>query len=348
MQDIHSVRSGGGGRLFGGSGGDRRLRQHHHHLGHGPQALKCPRCDSSNTKFCYYNNYNLSQPRHFCKSCRRYWTKGGVLRNVPVGGGCRKTKRSKPKSSGKNRSSNAGERKPSNSQNSSSDSSSLTASTTAANTTATRTTAATAATVTAAEVLSGINSTNSAPTLLNFQETSTGFFNIPHSSTPNPSFDPPLLDHSSAGNSIFPEIGTFTGLITSSTSQLPLRFNISDDISPFRLHDMVENSNANHQQWMHTVTDHTTGDGLKVPETGPLGFIDAHTNTTDFSGLPEKTAGVGLGTEDWNNGTDEALFDLTGTVDPSYWSQTQWDDDDHDNHNHNHDSNQDHQLNDLP
>ncbi|EPS66922.1 hypothetical protein M569_07854 [Genlisea aurea] len=58
------------------------------------QALKCPRCDSINTKFCYYNNYSLSQPRYFCKSCRRYWTKGGTLRNVPVGGGCRKNKRS--------------------------------------------------------------------------------------------------------------------------------------------------------------------------------------------------------------------------------------------------------------
>ncbi|KAK9124357.1 hypothetical protein Sjap_013959 [Stephania japonica] len=58
------------------------------------QALKCPRCDSSNTKFCYYNNYSLSQPRYFCKGCRRYWTQGGTLRNVPVGGGCRKNKRS--------------------------------------------------------------------------------------------------------------------------------------------------------------------------------------------------------------------------------------------------------------
>ncbi|CAI8592503.1 unnamed protein product [Vicia faba] len=58
------------------------------------QALKCPRCDSTNTKFCYYNNYSLTQPRYFCKSCRRYWTKGGTLRNVPVGGGCRKNKRS--------------------------------------------------------------------------------------------------------------------------------------------------------------------------------------------------------------------------------------------------------------
>ncbi|XP_074308562.1 dof zinc finger protein DOF5.7-like [Silene latifolia] len=53
--------------------------------------LKCPRCDSPNTKFCYYNNYSLTQPRHFCKTCRRYWTRGGALRNVPIGGGCRKT-----------------------------------------------------------------------------------------------------------------------------------------------------------------------------------------------------------------------------------------------------------------
>ncbi|RLN28822.1 dof zinc finger protein DOF1.8-like [Panicum miliaceum] len=59
-------------------------------------APSCPRCDSPNTKFCYYNNYSLSQPRYFCKGCRRYWTKGGSLRNVPVGGGCRKNRRGKP------------------------------------------------------------------------------------------------------------------------------------------------------------------------------------------------------------------------------------------------------------
>ncbi|KAI3939640.1 hypothetical protein MKX01_038595 [Papaver californicum] len=58
------------------------------------QPQKCPRCESLNTKFCYYNNYSLSQPRYFCKGCRRYWTQGGTLRNVPVGGGCRKGKRS--------------------------------------------------------------------------------------------------------------------------------------------------------------------------------------------------------------------------------------------------------------
>ncbi|KAL3640257.1 hypothetical protein CASFOL_011747 [Castilleja foliolosa] len=55
-----------------------------------PERLPCPRCDSANTKFCYYNNYNFSQPRHFCKSCRRYWTHGGTLRDIPVGGGSRR------------------------------------------------------------------------------------------------------------------------------------------------------------------------------------------------------------------------------------------------------------------
>ncbi|XP_026449553.1 dof zinc finger protein DOF3.4-like [Papaver somniferum] len=69
--------------------------------GNGNMAIiPCPRCDSTNTKFCYYNNYNLAQPRHFCKSCRRYWTQGGTLRNIPVGGGTRKgAKRSRTISS---------------------------------------------------------------------------------------------------------------------------------------------------------------------------------------------------------------------------------------------------------
>nr|AAD38987.1 zinc finger protein OBP4 [Arabidopsis thaliana] len=108
MQDIHDFSmngvgggGGGGGRFFGGGigggGGDRRMRAHQNNILNHHQSLKCPRCNSLNTKFCYYNNYNLSQPRHFCKNCRRYWTKGGVLRNVPVGGRSRKAKRSKTK-----------------------------------------------------------------------------------------------------------------------------------------------------------------------------------------------------------------------------------------------------------
>ncbi|XP_066322518.1 dof zinc finger protein 4-like [Miscanthus floridulus] len=100
MQEFQSI-PGLAGRLFGGAGAaDLRRAQQGPGARCGgvspaapPEAVKCPRCESTNTKFCYYNNYNLSQPRHFCKSCRRYWTKGGVLRNVPVGGGCRKTKR---------------------------------------------------------------------------------------------------------------------------------------------------------------------------------------------------------------------------------------------------------------
>ncbi|GJS47233.1 DOF zinc finger protein DOF2.4-like protein [Tanacetum coccineum] len=63
--------------------------------------LNCPRCNSTNTKFCYFNNYSLTQPRHFCKTCRRYWTKNGALRNVPVGGGCRKNRRNNKSRSSK-------------------------------------------------------------------------------------------------------------------------------------------------------------------------------------------------------------------------------------------------------
>uniref|UniRef100_A0ACD5W9Q0 Uncharacterized protein n=1 Tax=Avena sativa TaxID=4498 RepID=A0ACD5W9Q0_AVESA len=57
---------------------------------------QCPRCASHDTKFCYYNNYNTSQPRHFCRACRRYWTLGGSLRNVPIGGSTRKRLRPAP------------------------------------------------------------------------------------------------------------------------------------------------------------------------------------------------------------------------------------------------------------
>ncbi|WOL06265.1 dof zinc finger protein DOF4.6 isoform X2 [Canna indica] len=72
---------------------ERRARPHKE------QPVNCPRCNSGNTKFCYYNNYSLTQPRYFCKTCRRYWTEGGSLRNVPVGGGSRKNKRSSSSSS---------------------------------------------------------------------------------------------------------------------------------------------------------------------------------------------------------------------------------------------------------
>ncbi|EFJ40859.1 Dof-type zinc finger protein [Volvox carteri f. nagariensis] len=52
----------------------------------------CPRCNSLDTKFCYYNNYNIKQPRFYCKTCQRYWTAGGTLRNIAPGSGRRKSK----------------------------------------------------------------------------------------------------------------------------------------------------------------------------------------------------------------------------------------------------------------
>lgn len=58
---------------------------------------QCPRCKSEDTKFCYYNNYNIKQPRFYCKECCRYWTEGGLLRNVRVGAGRRKSKSAKDK-----------------------------------------------------------------------------------------------------------------------------------------------------------------------------------------------------------------------------------------------------------
>ncbi|KAL7161133.1 hypothetical protein ACSBR2_041735 [Camellia fascicularis] len=286
MQDIHSI-GGGGGRLFGG-GGDRRLRPHHHHHQQNQQTLKCPRCDSLNTKFCYYNNYNLSQPRHFCKSCRRYWTKGGVLRCVPVGGGCRKTKRSKPKSS-----SDAPPDRKSNSH-SSSESSSLTASTTAATMTSTTTAAATP------EVASASPST--------FPDSR--FFNI--SQNTNPSFDPPLIDQLS-DDGIFPEIGSFANLMTSSNdhhqSLLGFNFNISDvSASAYRFHQQNHGTVLQNQK-MHE-------------DNG--GFLD-QTAQIDLSGANNG----GVEALDWEGGGDQNMFDLTGTVDQAYWSQqTQWTDND--------------------
>lgn len=191
MQDLQLMQSGGGGRFFGA---ERRLRPYPN------QALKCPRCDSLNTKFCYYNNYNLSQPRHFCKSCRRYWTKGGVLRNVPVGGGCRKTKRSKPKSSDQHK-----EQKKSHS-NSSSDSSSFTPTTT----------------TTTNDVPAD---SSSVPALLNFQNSRI----VADQTTLNPDFEMVDDPDQNSESGIFVENGSFTSLMN-----LGNTYNFSE-ILPFQL-----------------------------------------------------------------------------------------------------------------
>ncbi|KAF8698770.1 hypothetical protein HU200_035028 [Digitaria exilis] len=64
--------------------------------------LMCPRCHSTETKFCYYNNYSLSQPRHLCRTCRRYWTHGGALRDLPFSTTVRRRRRRGKSSSSNN------------------------------------------------------------------------------------------------------------------------------------------------------------------------------------------------------------------------------------------------------
>ncbi|XP_021866969.2 dof zinc finger protein PBF-like [Spinacia oleracea] len=98
-QRIDLVSVGGGGedqpnecQGGGGAGGGQNNNNNNTNQ---PPLQSCPRCNSADTKFCYYNNYSLSQRRYFCKGCRRYWTQGGTLRNIPVGGGFRKNKRAK-------------------------------------------------------------------------------------------------------------------------------------------------------------------------------------------------------------------------------------------------------------
>ncbi|XP_057952384.1 dof zinc finger protein DOF5.4 [Malania oleifera] len=297
MQEIHSI-GGGGTRIFGG---DRRFRQHHHPN----QALKCPRCDSLNTKFCYYNNYNLSQPRHFCKSCRRYWTKGGVLRNVPVGGGCRKTKRSKPKPS-----SDAPCQKKA-SSHSSSESSSLTA--------ATATTASTSTAV-ATEALSAPCS-SSPSTLLS------KFF-IPETGTNPTSFETAsLIEQSSPDGMIFSEMGSFTSLMADPAI---LSYNASSDALPFRLHQQMNQEQVpQQQQWQLQRMTSMAEEELKMQDI-TAGFLDQTVQSDHLPGLHDRPSTAGFTPLDWQtSGEQVSFFDLPGTADQGYWNQNQWADHDH-------------------
>ena len=295
MQHIHSI-----------CGGDRRLRPHHHNH---PQPLKCPRCDSLNTKFCYYNNYNLSQPRHFCKNCRRYWTKGGVLRNVPVGGGCRKSKRSnKPKTTANN--TNTDSSAPSSSQiapataplateperNSNSHSSSE------------------SSTLTVTEAMS-------APTSNALSKNSLFLDNNVRESKLFGNGNNPSLE----GRGVFSEVGSFTGLVSSNNEALGFGFgNCSNnnsnilDATPFRFgaahpqgNDQVQATPGGEQQKNHQ-------------EFGTATFLDL-TAPLEFSSLPQKS---GFGSLDWQAGADQGLFDLPNTVDQPYWTHTPWSDQD--------------------
>ncbi|XP_073220039.1 dof zinc finger protein DOF5.4 [Cicer arietinum] len=302
MQEIHSI--GGGTKFFAAGTADRRLRPHNNNH-HNHQALKCPRCDSINTKFCYYNNYNLSQPRHFCKNCRRYWTKGGVLRNVPVGGGCRKSKRSnKPKNSSSSSETTALPGTPPETENksnshSSSESSSLTA-----------------AAVTEAVSTPSATNTNSKKT----QESKL----LSHVNQSNTDLGNDSLEQGTGDCGIFSEIANFTSLITSSNEALPFEFG---------------NGNGNDFQWQHQKVMTVTGnqpnhneDVLKLLP-GNMGAGASLMDGVDFSALQNKTSNGGFGPLDWHGdgGADHGLFDLPNTVDQGYWAHTHWSDQDHSN-----------------
>ncbi|XP_042516591.1 dof zinc finger protein DOF5.4 [Macadamia integrifolia] len=309
MQDFRAMGSGGGGgggRIFIG---DRRMRPHPN------QALKCPRCDSLNTKFCYYNNYNLSQPRHFCKSCRRYWTKGGVLRNVPVGGGCRKTKRSKSKSNTETHK----ERK-STTSHSSSESSSLTATT---NEAASVPSTSSSAVATTAAVTTG---------LVNFPDSS---LFVPHNPILNTDFEPPsMLDNleQTADGGIFPEAGSFTSLMTASNPPF-LGFNFND-ILPFRLHHHQQQQQQQQHQQEEEEPKMTSsmGEELKMPEL-TTGLIN-QTVPVDMAEMQSRNGngggGGGLTGFEWaSGGGDQGLYDMGSSMEQSYWGQNQWSDNDH-------------------
>ncbi|KAF5201256.1 hypothetical protein FRX31_009157 [Thalictrum thalictroides] len=64
---------------------------------HTQKGLKCPRCESANTKFFSYKNQDKSKPCHFCNDCQQHWTLYGKLRDFPVSGG--KRERRQPETS---------------------------------------------------------------------------------------------------------------------------------------------------------------------------------------------------------------------------------------------------------
>ncbi|EFJ35120.1 hypothetical protein SELMODRAFT_29567, partial [Selaginella moellendorffii] len=51
---------------------------------------QCPRCQSYNTRFDYYNNEKRDQPRFACRACKKQWTQGGKIRAASSGGRKRK------------------------------------------------------------------------------------------------------------------------------------------------------------------------------------------------------------------------------------------------------------------
>lgn len=361
MQDIHGILGGG---AAGGSGGpifgDRRMRaapQGQHHQ----QAIKCPRCDSSNTKFCYYNNYNLSQPRHFCKNCRRYWTNGGVLRNVPVGGGCRKAKRSKRKAA-----SPAPPHRPppstavndrDNKSNSRSSSES-----TSANKAAKAQPAGGFADVTdgvgsgKVTMVTESGSEFSSSPNYKFSEQPPVNYTVqeptkPDCSAINGNFKP-LIDPggiaptNSSTAAIFSEIGGFASFMNGDQNQSLSGFGAGGDVAatPFRIHhqNQVNHHQEENQQMMRNLTaENWRMEKVDGGNHWGAGVLD-QTVQMDLVPNIRSTGGGVLAGGDWHGisggerGNIGNLFDLTSGNSGGHWSQSadQWHESDHDHDHH--------------
>ncbi|KAE8716447.1 RNA-directed DNA polymerase (Reverse transcriptase), Ribonuclease H [Hibiscus syriacus] len=228
------------------------------------------------------------------RSCRRYWTKGGVLRNVPVGGGCRKVKRSKNKLLAESPTVAAAASAPSQQQHldqreanchSSSESSYLipansNVAVTNNDKSCTRGTAKAASVVT------------SHPNKVNVSESD--LYGNPNN----------LVYEQVSQSEIFPGIGNFSSLVTPSKNET-MSFGLST----------VFNGQG---QWQQQKIEEITG-----------GLLD-RTVQVELSNMHRSESGFGL--LDWQESRDQQSFDLPYDVDQTYWSQSQWIDQDHPTH----------------
>lgn len=247
---------------------------------------------------------------------------------MPVGGGCRKTKRSsKPKPNSESSAQTqtqtpteapaaAQRERKTNSHSSSESSSTLTVTN---NNNNNNTTSVEAVSVhsssSGSNVLSAMNNNNNDP----------GF---------EPATTTALLDQGSSDCGIFSEIGSFTSLITSSNEALPFGFSNLLNNAQQNLEHVQDEQQQQWQQEQQKMASASSMGGhqeLKLHEMAS-GLLD-QTVRDELSALQDRSGNNGgFGSLDWHgSGDHQGLFDLPNVVDhASYWSQsTQWTDQDH-------------------
>lgn len=125
-----------------------------------------------------------------------------------------------------------------------------------------------------------------------------------------------------AEGGLFPDIGSFTSLITSSGDG-PLSYGFSGVMAQHNQDQAQQN------QWHQIAAGAGPGDEMKMQEIGGGGggfldqsvLVDLSTPTSQGN---RPGGGGGFGPLDWQPGADQGLFDLPNAVDHAYWSQSQW------------------------